>query len=229
MTEANDFVVATEKLNFVTRCINLQKDAITECDNELARIAEAKKQAAAVEMEDTANRFLCLECVVLCLQSQLQMWVYVKEDRMLKAWQCLVAAQNKASLACRAHEMGRHMERIAERLEVIEGLIFPPQIFQSAGMIIHKATCSICGAEYGDCDHLKGMPYMGEFCARMIEECIFTEVSMVDEPADKNCIVTSYSNDGKHWIDRMTLRKSDRPLDEDKSGTENGEEESQEG
>ena len=53
----------------------------------------------------------------------------------------------------------------------------------SPGGEVIGARCSICDAEYGDCDHIRGRPYMGEFCRRIIYRMKLTEVSVVDEPA----------------------------------------------
>ncbi len=85
-------------------------------------------------------------------------------------------------------------------------------MFNSPGMLIRTAECSICGKDYEDCLHVKGRPYMGQFCARVIKDVEFTEVSFVDDPADKRCYITSYSDDGgTTWTDAMTMRKIERP------------------
>ena len=109
----------------------------------------------------------------------------------------------------------------ASRLEPLEGLLFPPQIFMSAGVVIKSSKCSICDALYEDCEHFKGKVYMGRFCARMITDVAeIKEVSVVEDPADKRARVLVIG-DGTTERDYMTWRviETDRQLGEAEGST----------
>ncbi len=97
--------------------------------------------------------------------------------------------------AMQAHSLASHLESYSEHLSALEKHIFPPQMFFSPGMIIKEARCSICDAEYGDCDHIAGKPYMGELCSRLILHVDVEEVSLVDKPANKHARLISFTDD----------------------------------
>lgn len=89
-----------------------------------------------------------------------------------------------------------HLSEHNKKLEAIEELVFPPQVFISSGMIVGKQECSICGAEYGDCNHLVGKPYMGRFCYIIAKDLSLDHVSIVEHPADKRCRVQHFDVEG---------------------------------
>ena len=63
-------------------------------------------------------------------------------------------------------------------------------------MIIKYGECSICGKEYGDCNHIRGKAYMGRFCSRILKDVEVEEVSFTNEPANKHCLVTAIIDKG---------------------------------
>jgi hypothetical protein len=84
----------------------------------------------------------------------------------------------------------------AEHLVAIEKIIFPPQSFVSSGLVVRHQICSICGAEYGGCDHLAGKPYWGRFCCIITRGIEGNHVALVKQPADKGCRVTHFAVEG---------------------------------
>jgi hypothetical protein len=133
------------------------------------------------------------------------MWLRLKQDDPDAAWDQLVDAQGQTILAVRAHEGFRNLEHRHRRLEVIEQIVFPPQVFLSAGLIVKRQECSICQADYEDCEHIVGRPYMGEFCFRILQNAEAHHVSIVEEPANKRCRVLTFADDGGRR-NRMTWR-----------------------
>lgn len=192
---------------FAARAREFQAEAIDRL--EALRIEASSLKAAMVESqnEDGANNLFCAEKLSQALALELRMWLDFKDDDPNGAWVALVGAQSAAHTAIQAHDMAAEfdMEGYHRRLELLEHLLFPPQLFFSAGVIIKRSTCSICGSEYGECDHLQGKVYMGQMCARYIEECKLPEVSIVPEPANKLCRAMSLS-DGDIMRDQMTWR-----------------------
>lgn len=191
----NSIIRDAEKYSIITRDINLQAAAIDRLHGLNQSVIDKKKDAIDCGDEECANLMLGYESVISCLTNEILMWIALKEQRPDDAWDNLVNAQLLALDAARAHEGFSHLIHKTSQLEVIEKVIFPPQTFVSAGLIVRRQRCSICGLEYGDCDHLVGMPYMGKFCFIWIDESELNHMALVDEPADKRCRALSVQTD----------------------------------
>lgn len=187
----------------LTRACGLQREAIGRLAELMRQCAALKVEAIGAQDEDFANLLLGFECVVDCLSNELAMWIALKEEKPDAAWDNLVAAQMAASGAARAHRGFSHLDHQAERLDSIEKLVFPPQVFVSAGLIVGRQECSICGGEYGECDHLIGKAYWGKFCHIVAKDIEANHVALVKDPADKRCRVTQFSA-GDGYRNRMT-------------------------
>lgn len=205
--EMNNQLREGQRLTYLPRDRLLQLAAVKSLEALKTEAGLLKEKAVLSQDENAANAMLSYENVVQTLISELSMWVALKDDNAHAAWNYLVDAQGAAMHAVRAHQVGEHMAHYAKRLEGIEHLVFPPQMFTSPGLVVEDAECSICKQRYGDCEHVKAKPYMGEFCQRIITKMRFTELSSVDDPADKRCITLSHSSDGKNFVDWMTHRQ----------------------
>ena len=204
-SELNAAIQDAEGLLSITRCSTLQKEAIGSLSTLKERINEMKTAAISEEREEVANILLGYECRVEALIHELRMWILLKEGDPDEAWNELVAAQNASVCATRTHSGFAPVIQHYRRLEVVEKVVFPPQIFVSAGMLIHREQCSICEAPYEDCEHFAGMPYMGEFCHRIVDKASIDHVSIVEHPADKRCRFTDINVKGAKR-NRMTWR-----------------------
>lgn len=193
-----------EALCFITRAVELQREVLGRVDGELAALGQDKAAAQASGDDNAANYFLALECLFAALAHELRMWVFLKEDEPERAWDELVFAQNALAAAPRAHEVGDIALVRVPWLADVERVVFPPQVFVSAGFT-SVARCSICGDVYGKCDHLVGRAYSGRFCSLVHGQVGATEVSFVETPADKRCRVREFSDDGG-FRNRMTWR-----------------------
>jgi hypothetical protein len=185
-----------ENLSVLTRDSDLQREAVTKLGTLTQQCAELKALAIAAEDENFANVMLGFECVLDCLSSEIKMWIALKEERPDAAWDNLISAQTAASDAARAHHRFSHLTLHTERLENIENLVFPPQVFVSAGLIVRYQECSICGTEYGECDHLIGKPYWGKLCSVVVRDFEPNHLAIVEEPADKRCRVMQITVEG---------------------------------
>jgi hypothetical protein len=114
--------------------------------------------------------------------NELEMWIAFKDDNPNATWDCLINAEMSTINAIRAHPTATQWEKNASRLNDIESLLFPPMTFLSPGMIIKYNECSICGKEYGECNHIRGRAYMGRFCSRILKDVEVEEISFVNEP-----------------------------------------------
>lgn len=160
--------------------------------------ARFKQNAARHDDEDQANLFLGYECVIGAVRSQLLMWLLLKRDMPNEAWDRLVAAQMGCLDATRAHIGFVHCEQRLQELYQLEEQIFPRQVFVSAGFVSSHLDCSVCRQRYSKCAHLRGKPYMGQFCEVIHRNIRGDHVSLVETPADKRCRVVSFKTKDGH-------------------------------
>ena len=201
----NSIIAHCENFCFITRDSGLQKECCDKLEAMASDCAALKSQAVVDADEDLANLLLGFECVAASLRAELEMWVLLKEEKPDGAWDKLVTAQMAATDPVRAHRGFAHNEARVQRLDDIEQLIFPPQVFFSVGLIIWYRECSICGSQYGDCDHLVGKPYWGELCHTIVKDCKIDHVALVKHPANKVCRVIKFSDEGGER-NRMTWK-----------------------
>ena len=201
----NSTIREAEVFRYITRCSELQREATTSLGELRARVRRLKVDAIGERNEELANLLLGYECVVDVLVAEIEMWILLKREDPDGAWNKLVTAQMLSVAAVRAHPGFSHLVQHHQRLEAIEKLVFPSQVFVSSGMVMKHQECSICGEEYEDCEHLIGMPYMGEFCNVIPRDIELDHVAIVEHPADKGCRMTEA--DVKGGIrNRMTWR-----------------------
>lgn len=191
----NNGIQVSENFCFVSRSSSQQIEQCFELDSLQHSASEAKQKSAYNEKERNANMFLGFECVIGAVKCELMMWVLLKRDKPNQAWDRLVSAQMGYMDASRAHEGFKNCDHGLKKLELIEKYIFPPQVFMSAGIVSKRIDCSICGKAYSQCDHLRGKPYMGEFCEVIYHDFKVDHSAIVEHPADKRCRVTSFKTD----------------------------------
>jgi hypothetical protein len=211
-----EIVEECERFAWLCRSSRLQRESAAKLRAMLAKASEHKAAAIGYRDEPTANEMLAYECALEALANELEMYVALKADAATVAWKHLVNAQMAAGAAVRAHAAAAHLEKTyIPRLYALERLLFSKQLFMSVGFITDESECSICHAVYGECDHIKGRPYMGQFCARVVTKASVREISFVEVPADKHCRVTSITDNDGVARDPLSLE----PLS-DESGNE---------
>lgn len=153
---------------------------------------------------DSANASLSILANILSIKCKFLMLIALKKDDPNKAWDHLIDAQRYGIIAMRAHKIGDNLGPYIETLYLMEKIIFPPQQFTSVGIIVSRFRCSICGIEYGECEHLERKAYKGKICTKIVEGADdITEIALVEEPASKKCRVNSFF-DGEVNRDFMT-------------------------
>ncbi|NGM88745.1 hypothetical protein G5B35_15675 [Parapusillimonas sp. SGNA-6] len=164
-----------------------------------------KHEAVRRSNENDANLFLGFECAIGSVRAELMMWILLKQDMPNEAWDQLVAAQMGCIDATRAHIGFANCERRLSNLEQLEGQIFPPQTYMSAGLVSNRLDCSTCRCRYSTCEHLRGKPYMGQFCEVIHRDQRADHVALVETPADKRCRVVSFKTKDGHQ-DKLTWK-----------------------
>jgi len=175
-------------------------------------IGQLKQEMIQLKDEDSANLILSLEHIVLGTIEEFSMWIHLKNDDPNTAWDNFINAQNHATTAIQAHQIAEQfeIENYIARLYALERVIFPPQVFVSAAMIIGKTTCSICGKDSDECEHLPGKPYMGEICLSVVSNIISADhVAIVKNPADKRCRILEFPDGHNGNRDVMTYREKE--------------------
>lgn len=191
---------------FLTPGIELQRRKASQLSALYLEVVEKKAREASDGHNEAANYLLAMEYAVECFRLELEMYVDLKTDKMEKAWDKLISAQLSAMNSISAHDSVREaMKERLDRLENIEAVMFPPQMFVSPGLVARKTSCSICMRSYEECKHLKGKAYNGELCAEVIEEADLKEISIVTDPANKQARVTEFGNAKRNT---MTLRRT---------------------
>ncbi|MGC8757996.1 MAG: hypothetical protein ACP5QX_06055 [Caldisericaceae bacterium] len=205
---------------FMSRGKEFQQDAINELTALKQKVISLKEKAIKNKDEDSANCALSLENIIDAMINELMMWIALKEDDPNKAWDYLIEAQSNAKTALKAHYIAidLNMEKYSDKLYLLEKLLFPPQIFFSPGFIIIESKCSICGKEYGECEHIVGKAYMGQMCNRIITETDLKEVSVVEEPANKHARILTFTDNGV-TRDFMTWKIIDGQKENNKDNT----------
>jgi hypothetical protein len=208
LNEFKEVVTDCGKFCFMSRGKEFQKDAVYKMTKLKEKAVSLKEDAIKLKDENNANLTLSLENLTESMINELKMWVALKEDDPNSAWDFLVAAQRGVRNALQSHNTALDFngEKYSNKLHLLEKLLFPPQLFSSPGFIIESAKCSICGKEYGECEHVKGKAYMGKLCYRIIEKCKFTEVSFVESPGNKLARTIQFTN-GEITRDSMTWRE----------------------
>ena len=191
----------------IARASELQQQSIISLEELSLKIAQEEERYIKAEDEDFANTLLGCECVLKGLVSELTMWLSLKQDDPEKAWDQMVLAQGAYIKAARAHEGFSSFKTRYQRLEAIEELVFPPQIFISVELAFERWECSICKCDYENCGHLADKPYMGNFCSLIPQgELKLEGASLVAYPADKCCRVPSFPDEEGLIRNRMTWR-----------------------
>jgi hypothetical protein len=209
MEELTEILNKYGKFLCYTRGIEFQKYSITKLEAFKKKSVTLKKEMTDNGHEESANIMLSLQEFLNAYIKELEMLVFLKEDKMHEAWKSLVESQYSLRSALQASDIviGLGAENRAKRLFLIEDLLFPSQTFVSIGVTAESSECSVCGREYGKCNHVKGKPYMGELCCRVITKIKkINEVSILTkEPANKLSGIKSFLDKG-HWRDLMTWR-----------------------
>jgi len=201
-----------EKFCFMSRGKEFQQEAVKKLTTFKQKVTSLKEQMIKVKDEDSANTMLSLEDLIDAMINELKMWIALKEDNPNEAWDFLINAQSAVRTAAQAHSIAVDLnaEGYANKLHLLEKLLFPPQMFFSPGLIIEKAECSICGKEYGECEHIVGKAYMGKMCYKIITKIKeMKEVSIVEEPANKHARMLQFTDEGV-TRDFMTWRRIEK-------------------
>jgi hypothetical protein len=199
-----------ERFAVLSRSSRLQSEHAGRLRDARLRVSVAKKALIDCAAEDGANELLAFEFMLDALANELDMYAALKRDDPGAAWTKLVNAQMAALHAVRSHAVAAHLEQAhIPRLHVIEQLMFPKQMFMSVGLIVEHAVCSICSSVYGDCEHVKGRPYMGQMCACIITKSTLLETSLVEDPANKHCRILSITDKNGVATDPLSLEPAE--------------------
>lgn len=203
--EFNEIMKKSTRFFYISVGKEFQQDTIKRLTVFKVKVNVAKTEMIEIKDEKSANALLSLKSIIEALISELEMWVALKEDNPHKAWNLLINAQSKVRTATQASNVVPNLEKHAEKLHLLEKLLFPPQLYHSLCFVIESEKCSICGKEYGECDHIAGRAYMGKICYRKaVKIKDVKEVSIVKNPADKHArifmiMVNGVARDALTW------------------------------
>lgn len=199
LEEFKRIVDRNRKFLYYTRGIEFQKDSVTELETFKKKLVVLKEEMIEIKDEESANLMLSLEYLLDAYINDFKMLIFLKEDKMDKAWESLIKAQYSLRSSIQAHDVASNfdVENHLQKLLLIEKIFFPPFVFMSIAGTVESSKCSICNEEYGKCNHVKGKAYMGKLCHRVITKFKeFKDVSLVDNPGNKLCRITIFFDKG---------------------------------
>ncbi|MFT6928154.1 MAG: hypothetical protein ACJAZP_003804 [Psychromonas sp.] len=199
------FIDSCAGYNFFTRSVQGQKEKIEECVAFITLIKSCKKKAIESELEQNANNFFHMQCMINAMKSSLEMWVKVKESRFEDAWRLLIDAQEYTEVALKITDY-EGVRKFESSLKSIESSIFPNwAIYNSSGHTETIGKCSICHSNFALCEHVENQVYFGQLCQRIGRKIIKADhIALVKKPKDKRCIITQLTNDDGKTIDCFT-------------------------
>lgn len=203
-----------QSMGFIPRDSGLQDAALNQAREFIGRLNDAKNERVSRRDEAEANEILFMERALSAVTLQLQMCICLKADDGEAAWSCLVDAQSACADAIRVRKHidvevdAEKLENLRASLDAHERMIFPPQVFFSIGGRARERECSICSANYNDCNHIKGRAYMGEICYTIVKGLELDEISLVDNPDNKHARLLSFE-DGGRKRNKMTGRQDE--------------------
>lgn len=182
-------------VNNLSRDMEKRNKVLSQIEELLSVAEEYKSQVQSSEAPSKcANRILSIELTLECWQHELEMWNDLRNEEWGSAWDNMVHAQLASQNALQADKLGEKlgMRKYHRRLNTIEELLFPDQLFTSPGMKTGTAICSICDEEYSQCPHIKGRAYNGEMCITELRDITEVDhIALVEDPANKLQRVTS--------------------------------------
>lgn len=205
--DVEDLIVECRFMSYATRAEEFQIDLIEKVNGTIDKVNSEKATAIEEKDERLANLLLAYSLILTGMSQTLQMWISLRNDNAASAWSCIVSAEMSFRLAGRVHDRATEIgsSELAGWALGLQDLLFPPQVFVSAGMTVFVSQCSICNIDYEECNHIAGNPYMGEIAVRNILDAKLNEVSIVETPASKHCRILAISDRGGQR-DVMTWR-----------------------
>jgi hypothetical protein len=206
---ADDVLKDALGYGYVSIGSELQEEAIARVEGLQSKIEQYRKDAITQKDEESANLAWIVGRFADGIHQFLSIWLHIKNDQMESAWDALINAQGNLESALKL----RHAEglsRLNHNLHAIEKLLFPPCSFISSSILYGSTKCSICGSEYGECDHVSGRLYMGEMCCQVVRNILSVDhVAIIDDPEDKRLRFPALVNGEDRCS--LTRRKRDVP------------------
>lgn len=190
---------AQSKAIFV-RDIELQRKQVEILNDLISEISALKEEASINKQNDESNFLMCIQFSTMAVRNELLTIINLKDNKPTIAWNQLVTAQELIKHVINNHPLGGdYLIGYAQRLYLYEKTLFPDMYFASRGCTVSDIKCSICHHLIEECEHIVGKAYMGNICEEIIENMVFEEISIVKDPADKRCIITSFSKNNKRF------------------------------
>lgn len=195
----------------------LQQKSVVDLDEMAKKVNSVLEISQGQNFEILSNLLMGFICHIRSIQSELRAYLHMKGGDMSAAWDAIVDARNASCAATRANSMYVDVCKVRiSRLDEMEKLLFPPQLFLSVGGVAKSSECSICNADYRNCNHVAGRIYNGKFCSRIITKMDLNEVSVVKDPVDRRCRAISFPKGNEHF-DALTLRKTNKKGEDENS------------
>ena len=94
--------------------------------------------------------------------------------------------------------------------------------YASMGVVVEEAVCSICGSEYGSCEHERLKDYDGHLCYKVPTKCSKgLHVALTNDPADgeadiKSCVFQEFGVDNMEDKKNPFAKKDEKQIEDKK-------------
>jgi len=164
-----------------------------------AIINNFEKSNANGQPDKFFNDCFIFKTFALLLRSYAKYWSQVCDSLYPESWDTLQDVLDSLRLIKRfsCFDKSAIFKFIEKQTQSLE-LLYPYKVFASVEIVVGRIDCSICGNNMhsSECSHIKGELYRGKLAYGIVKEIKKSlSVSLVENPADKRCKVSSI--DGK--------------------------------
>lgn len=178
-------------MNEVLRAINECRFDDTKSKYlELEQAFSLAKSKFHEETESFLNAIFAIKVFVKTLKNYGETWELVFNKEFSASWSSLQDTLNNLRMVKKFSCID--VSQFESQLLVLETL-YPYKVFFSVGMEVDYFECSICGNDIDsdECEHLMGELYNGVFASATAKNVArLDHVSMVENPADKKCVIS---------------------------------------
>lgn len=171
--------------------------------DELVALTQATLQEyQKVHNEEFANEWLLRRLSISFIKHYIRYFDCILNNDYRESWDLLQECKMRLLPLTKYRDIYQclELEYLESRLGKFEKL-YPFSMYLSIGAKFKKITCSICGYDVrdGDCTHIMGMLYNGQIATRLLDDGDILEVSVVEKPYDRRCVLEPKGGFGDTW------------------------------
>lgn len=202
------------------------QSAKTEAKNKINQLKSSLKNDVSKLTEDESNLNYILAIFFrglydfTKLQELTNTSHWEKDNKLIeRVWNCIWDCSDRLEF-CLPNIEGPMCDKIIMRIDELTNFYheqYGPGLYCSPDILVKKQTCTICGRDFRECDHIAGRLYRGKMCRPKVEDFELRSTSIVKVPQDPRCRIWPWNlkNDRTFTAAIMTLHMIDDFMTED--------------